>query len=297
MTTQTYARADITDWRPEDDNFWNSGGKSVAYRNLWISIPNLLVGFAVWGMWGMITVQMLNLGFPFKPADMFTLTAIAGLMGATMRIPASFFIRLSGGRNTIFLTSTLLIIPAVWTGIALQDKNTPLWVFQACAFLSGIGGRQLCLLDVQHLQLLSQAPAGHRTGSERGPGQLRRHHHAGADPAGDDGRRVRRRGWRLDGAAQGQRLDSRQDRGRHAHLHPERGLHLGGHPGAPGSGRLVRHEQPHDPVAQLRRHAGGVCQDHLPVGHHLRGWRSGPVPVSSGARPDWACSTCGWRCL
>ena len=45
-------------------------------------------------MWGIITVQMLNLGFPFKPADMFTLTAIAGLMGATMRIPASFFIRL-----------------------------------------------------------------------------------------------------------------------------------------------------------------------------------------------------------
>jgi NNP family nitrate/nitrite transporter-like MFS transporter len=82
-------------------------------------------------MWGIITVQMLNLGFPFKPADMFTLTAIAGLMGATMRIPASFFIRLSGGRNTIFLTSALLIIPAVWTGIALQDKNTPLWVFQA----------------------------------------------------------------------------------------------------------------------------------------------------------------------
>jgi NNP family nitrate/nitrite transporter-like MFS transporter len=44
---------------------------------------------------------------------MFTLTAIAGLMGATMRIPASFFIRLSGGRNTIFLTTALLIIPAV----------------------------------------------------------------------------------------------------------------------------------------------------------------------------------------
>ena len=83
---------------------------------------------------------MLNLGFPFKPADMFSLTAIAGLMGATMRIPASFFIRLAGGRNTIFLTSALLMVPAVWTGLALQDKNTPLWVFQACAFLSGIGG-------------------------------------------------------------------------------------------------------------------------------------------------------------
>ena len=140
MSNNKASGADIADWRPEDNAFWESQGKRIASRNLWISIPNLLCGFAVWAMWGIITVQMLNLGFPFKPADMFTLTAIAGLMGATLRIPASFFIRLSGGRNTIFLTSALLIIPAVWTGFALQDKNTPLWVFQACAFLSGIGG-------------------------------------------------------------------------------------------------------------------------------------------------------------
>ena len=141
MTTNTTtSRADIADWRPEDEKFWDATGKKIAYRNLWISIPNLLVGFAVWAMWGIITVQMLNLGFPFKPAEMFTLTAISGLMGATFRIPASFFIRLSGGRNTIFLTTALLLIPAIWTGIALQDKTTPLWVFQACAFLSGIGG-------------------------------------------------------------------------------------------------------------------------------------------------------------
>ena len=139
-TNGAVSGADITDWRPEDDKFWAATGKKVAYRNLWISIPNLLVAFAVWLMWGIITVQMLNLGFPFKPAELFTLTAIAGLMGATLRIPASFFIRLSGGRNTVFLTSAMLIIPAVWTGVALQDKSTPLWVFQVCAFLSGIGG-------------------------------------------------------------------------------------------------------------------------------------------------------------
>ncbi len=139
-TPRPLSSADIVDWRPEDNKFWESTGKHVANRNLWISIPNLLCAFAVWLMWGMITVQMLNLGFPFAPAQLFTLTAIAGLMGATFRIPASFFIRLAGGRNTVFLTSALLIIPAVWTGIALQDKSTPLWVFQACAFLSGIGG-------------------------------------------------------------------------------------------------------------------------------------------------------------
>jgi NNP family nitrate/nitrite transporter-like MFS transporter len=140
MNTKNNSSVDITDWRPEDELFWKNTGKRIANRNLWISIPNLLVAFAVWLMWGIITVQMLNLGFPFKPAELFTLTAIAGLMGATLRIPASFFIRLSGGRNTVFLTSALLIIPAVWTGIALQDQTTPLWVFQLCAFLSGIGG-------------------------------------------------------------------------------------------------------------------------------------------------------------
>lgn len=140
MTEKTYSSADITDWRPEDASFWSSTGKAIATRNLWISIPNLLCAFAVWSMWGIVTVQMLNLGFPFSKEQLFSLTAIAGLMGATMRIPASFFIRLAGGRNTIFLTSLLLIVPAVWTGFALQDKSTPLWVFQACAFLSGIGG-------------------------------------------------------------------------------------------------------------------------------------------------------------
>ncbi|MBK8865472.1 MAG: MFS transporter [Betaproteobacteria bacterium] len=131
---------DITDWRPEDEAFWESTGKKVAYRNLWISIPALLCGFAVWGMWGIITVQMLNLGFPFTQAELFTLTAIAGIAGATMRIPASFLIRLAGGRNTIFLTTAMLLAPAIGTGIALQHPDWPLWVFQLMALWSGVGG-------------------------------------------------------------------------------------------------------------------------------------------------------------
>lgn len=132
--------ADIKEWNVEDKTFWAKTGKRIANRNLWISIPNLLCGFAVWLMWGIITVQMLNLGFPFEPAQLFTLTAIAGLTGATLRIPASFMIRIAGGRNTIFLTTAMLIIPAFGAGIALQDPNTPLWVFQLLAFLSGVGG-------------------------------------------------------------------------------------------------------------------------------------------------------------
>lgn len=132
--------ANIKDWNPEDNAFWESTGKKIANRNLWISIPSLLLGFAIWMMWGIITVQMLNLGFPFTKEDMFGLTAIAGLSGATLRIPSSFFIRIAGGRNAIFLTTALLMIPAFGTGLALQDKDTPLWVFQLLALLSGIGG-------------------------------------------------------------------------------------------------------------------------------------------------------------
>ena len=140
MTTSKHSGADIADWRPEDDDFWESTGKRIAYRNLWISIPALLCGFAVWGMWGIITVQMLNLGFPFSQAELFTLTAIAGISGATMRIPASFLIRLAGGRNTIFLTTAMLLAPALGTGVVLQHPDWPLWSFQLMALWSGVGG-------------------------------------------------------------------------------------------------------------------------------------------------------------
>ena len=140
MNKPSQSGADIADWNPEDEKFWESTGKKIAYRNLWISIPALLCGFAVWGMWGIITVQMMNLGSPFSQAELFTLTAIAGLAGATMRIPASFLIRLSGGRNTIFLTTAMLLAPAIGTGVVLQHPEWPLWSFQLMALWSGVGG-------------------------------------------------------------------------------------------------------------------------------------------------------------
>ena len=140
MSNTKASGADIADWRPEDAQFWETTGKKIAYRNLWISVPALLCGFAVWGMWGIITVQMLNLGFPFTQAELFTLTAIAGISGATMRIPASFLIRLAGGRNTIFLTTAMLLAPAIGTGVVLQHPDWPLWTFQLMALWSGVGG-------------------------------------------------------------------------------------------------------------------------------------------------------------
>lgn len=132
--------SDIHEWNVEDEGFWNSTGKKIATRNLWISIPSLLVGFATWLMWGIIAVQMMNLGFDFTKPQLFTLAGIAGLTGATLRIPSSFMIRIAGGRNTIFFTTALMFIPSILAGILLQSQDTPLVYFQICAFLSGFGG-------------------------------------------------------------------------------------------------------------------------------------------------------------
>lgn len=134
------AMGTLTKWEPEDQSFWEETGKGIAIRNLVISVPCLLCAFAVWGYWSIITVQMKNLGFPFTAQQLFTLTAVAGLTGATLRIPNSFLIAIAGGRNVITLTTAFLLIPSVGAGIALQHKETPFGTFVILAALSGFGG-------------------------------------------------------------------------------------------------------------------------------------------------------------
>ena len=41
-------------WDVEDKAFWAAEGRGVAQRNLWISIPALLLSFAVWMVWSEI---------------------------------------------------------------------------------------------------------------------------------------------------------------------------------------------------------------------------------------------------
>ncbi len=148
------------EWDVENNEFWETTGKGIANRNLWISIPNLLLGFSVWIYWGMVAkyIQRIhfatggelfnftfaNGGMPYEAnayrALLFTLPAVAGLAGATLRIPNSFMIAISGGRNVKFMSTLLLILPALGAGIALQDHTTPFVVLILLAALSGVGG-------------------------------------------------------------------------------------------------------------------------------------------------------------
>ena len=177
---------DIRGWTPEDESFWTQSGRAIANRNLWISIPSLLCGFAVWLYWGIITVQMLNLGFPFEKHELFTLSAVAGLAGATLRIPSTFFIRLAGGRNTIFLTTVLLVIPAVGTGFALHDPDTPLWQFQILALLSGIGGGNFASSMSNISFFFPKRVQGYALGMNAGLGNFGVIHDADPGAPGDD---------------------------------------------------------------------------------------------------------------
>ncbi len=149
----------IEKWDVEDEGFWASTGKKIANKNLWASIPALLLAFSVWIMWGVLVKYMKEFGFNFGMTEgltpgsdayinalkevnnlYYTLPAIAGLAGATLRLPNSFLISLGGGRNVIFVTTALLLIPAIGTGFALQDINTPYLFFAVMALLSGFGG-------------------------------------------------------------------------------------------------------------------------------------------------------------
>ncbi len=149
----------IDKWNVEDENFWTSTGKKIANKNLWISIPALLLAFSVWIMWGMLVTYMKDFGFTFGLLEglekgtpeyeemleqvnsmYYTLPAIAGLAGATLRLPNSFLIALGGGRNVIFVTTALLTIPAVGAALGLRDINTSYEYFATMALLSGFGG-------------------------------------------------------------------------------------------------------------------------------------------------------------
>jgi NNP family nitrate/nitrite transporter-like MFS transporter len=130
----------LTTWNPEDKQFWDSQGKRTASRNLWISIPALLLAFAVWMVWSVVVVNLPNIGFRFNTNQLFWLAAVPGLSGATLRIFYSFMVPIFGGRLWTTLSTASLAIPAFWMGLAVQDPNTSYVTFLVIALLCGFGG-------------------------------------------------------------------------------------------------------------------------------------------------------------
>ena len=130
----------IRDWRPEDKNFWDGGGRAIARRNLWISVPCLLLSFSVWMVWSVVVAKLPSVGFAFTNDQLFWLASLPGLSGATLRILYSFMPAIFGGRLWTTLATWSLAIPALGMGFAVQDPTTPYWIFLGLALLCGFGG-------------------------------------------------------------------------------------------------------------------------------------------------------------
>ncbi len=162
----------ITDWRPEDADFWQATGNRVASRNLFISVPALLLAFAVWMMFSAVSVKLKDIGFTFSNDQLFWLAALPALSGATLRIFYSFMVPIFGGRRWTAISTASLLIPCIWLGFAAQDLTTPYWHFVAIALLCGFGGGNFASSMSNISFFFPKSKQGYALGMNAGLGNL-----------------------------------------------------------------------------------------------------------------------------
>jgi NNP family nitrate/nitrite transporter-like MFS transporter len=162
----------ISTWAPEDAEFWERTGKRIATRNLVISVPALLLAFAIWMMFSAVVVSLPKVGFHFSTDELFWLTALPALSGATLRIFYAFMVPIFGGRRWTAIATALLMLPAAWLGIAVQDPGTPFWEFVAIAILCGLGGGNFASSMSNISFFYPKARQGYALGMNAGLGNL-----------------------------------------------------------------------------------------------------------------------------
>lgn len=162
----------INTWEPETPAFWQQTGKATAGRNLWISIPALLLAFAVWMVWSVVVVNLPNIGFTYSNNQLFWLTALPGLSGATLRIFYSFMVPIFGGRRWTAISTGSLLIPAIGIGFAVQDVHTGYPTMLVLALLCGFGGGNFASSMANISFFYPKASKGFALGMNAGLGNL-----------------------------------------------------------------------------------------------------------------------------
>jgi NNP family nitrate/nitrite transporter-like MFS transporter len=137
----------IDQWDPEDPVFWERTGRAIATKNLALSMFAEHLGFAVWVIWTIVVINLVNVGINLTVPELFWLTAVPNLVGSFLRIPYTFAIPRFGGRawttfsaSLLFLPTVLLaaVVPSGW--LAHQGHTAQLWILLACAATAGVGG-------------------------------------------------------------------------------------------------------------------------------------------------------------
>jgi len=162
----------IEDWRPDDEEFWETTGRKIAQRNLWISIPALLLAFSVWLVWSVVVAKLPSIGFKYTTDQLFWLAALPGLSGATLRIFYSFMVPIFGGRMWTTVSTASLLIPAFGIGYAVQNPETPYFLFLVLALLCGFGGGNFASSMANISFFFPRAQKGNALGLNAGLGNL-----------------------------------------------------------------------------------------------------------------------------
>ncbi|WP_043739527.1 MFS transporter [Thioalkalivibrio nitratireducens] len=165
------ARA-IDSWAPDDPAFWQSRGKLIAHRNLWISVPNLLVAFGVWTIWSVVVVLLPPAGFGYSTTELFLLAAMPGLSGAVLRLAYGLVATRVEGRRLTMITTLALLVPAVGLGVAVQDPQTPYPVMLLLAGLCGLGAGSFASSMTSLTLLFPRWELGSALGLNSGMGNL-----------------------------------------------------------------------------------------------------------------------------
>ncbi len=162
----------LAHWAPEDPQFWAARGARTAGRTLWITTGALLLSFATWFMWSAIVVRLPELGFNLTVSQRFWLTALPGLVGATLRIPYSFVVQMFGTRPVVALATATLLVPSIGVGLAVQDPQTPFWVLMLLAASAGFGGGNFSAFMSSTTYFFPKAKQGTALGIQAGIGNL-----------------------------------------------------------------------------------------------------------------------------
>ncbi|MGH3516911.1 MAG: MFS transporter [Haloechinothrix sp.] len=126
-------------WEPEDAEFWERGGRKIAWRNLGFSIFAEHVSFNVWLLMSVVVVNLSSVGFSFTVSQSFLLVIMPNLVGAALRIPYTFAAPRFGGRAWTTISASLLLIPCAMLLYAVTS-GAPYWFFIVTAAAMGLGG-------------------------------------------------------------------------------------------------------------------------------------------------------------
>lgn len=162
----------IENFPVEDKDFWQREGKTIATRNLWVSIPSLLFAFVVWQLWSVLIVFLPQIGFTYTVSELTYLAALPSLSGATLRIFYAFMVPIFGGRIWTVISTASLLIPLFGIAYFIQDPTTPFITMMILALLCGFGGANFSSSMANIGYFFPKAEKGKATGMNAGLGNL-----------------------------------------------------------------------------------------------------------------------------